>query len=135
MNTESFLKPLEEPKPFLRKISKEKPQGIGRVLQVFFGADMRNGIDGLTSIAHGFKIFLPDLKAGQYVVFVNNRRDIIKVATANRVVATKKLEGGQTIDLETIALIPKSFLAHGELNYDEALREVLTRKVSKEKLN
>jgi hypothetical protein len=54
----------------------------------------------------------------------------IKLYTANEVVAYLKLKSGK-VDLRTISLIPKAFLASGKIQYDESLKDILIEKLGK----
>lgn len=96
-----------------------------RVIQCYLNSDLRNGHEGLTALAKKNGIHTGKLEAGQYVVFINSRKDRLKLYAANNVVAYLKLEDGRKIDLNTIRLIPQVFNGSGKIDYDRALRETL----------
>lgn len=96
----------------------------GRIVQVFFGADMRCSHKGLGGLAKQHKIEVDALTAGQYVVFINKAKTYVKIYAASGVLAAWKSSRGR-IDMRVISQIPKSFLSSGEPTYDNALRKVL----------
>jgi transposase len=70
--------------------------GSVRILLASEPADMRNGIDGLASIAQG--AWREDVYAGSYFVFLSRRRDSVKILTWDNggfVVFYKRLEAGR----------------------------------------
>lgn len=97
----------------------------GRVIQVFLNADLRYGMRGLseTCYKHGIKTL--ELKSGQYVVFVNRSRTMLKLITQNNVVAQLKRNNGEVIDLTIISRIPQAFLAQGTVSCDELIKQKL----------
>lgn len=96
----------------------------GAILRCFVNADLRNGHQGLATLAKQERINVDELAPGQYLVFINTARNKMKVYTANSIVAYLRLNRGH-IDLATISKIPQSFQG-GDIHYDEALKSRLT---------
>lgn len=105
---------------------------MSRLLQVFFNSDLRCSHDGLSQLAKEHDINVSALEPGEYVIFVNSAKNRLKLYASNNVLAYLKLDSGKGIDLRTIALIPKAFKASGKLDYDQALKEVLTKELKLE---
>lgn len=98
-----------------------------RVLQCFFNADLRNGHEGLQQIATEAGLDVGKLSPGQYVIFVNAKRDRLKLYAANHVVAYYKAPAGQSINLLTIQEIPRAFMSTGRIDYDVALKAAIEK--------
>lgn len=101
---------------------------MAKLLQVFLNADLRCSHDGLTSLAKKEKVDVSQLTPGEYVIFINSGKNRIKLFAANNVLAYLRLPQGK-IDMRTISLIPRAFEASRKINYDEKLREVLTKEL------
>lgn len=99
---------------------------MNQVLRVFMNADMRNGHDGLTTLAEksGIKSFEGqlDLAQGQFLVFINAARNKIKVFAPNNVVGYLRMPQGKILDLSVVSEIPKAFNGDPKIGYDEALK-------------
>lgn len=104
-----------------------------KIVQVFLGADMRCSHHGLAELAKQNKIDVHNLEQGEFVLFVNNEKNKLKLYATNNIIAYLALEKGH-IDMRTIALIPKSFTASGRIEYDKALRTVLERELVRKSL-
>lgn len=100
------------------------PKG-GRIVQVFTSTDMRCQHDGLYEIAHKNSLDLDTLEPGEYVAFFNNRRNMLKIAAANNVIASRKLPNGRFYDLSCIEGIIRAFHNDGKIDYDTVLRKKL----------
>lgn len=107
-----------------------KNSGAGRIVQVFLNVDFRYGHDGLTVYALKNKVDVKQLNNGQYVVFVNTRRDKVKVYAANNIVAYMQLPRGRKVDMGVIRLIPKAFSNSGNLDYDGMLKDVIEKSLA-----
>lgn len=105
---------------------------MARALQVFMNADLRCSHDGLSALAKAQNIDVSKLEPGEYVLFINSGKNLLKLYAANNVIAFLKLKTGK-IDLKTIRLIPQAFNASGKIDYDKTLREVIERELSREK--
>lgn len=101
---------------------------MSKIIQIFLGADLRCCHDGLAEIARKQKINVTELSPGEFVIFINTCLNRIKLYTANEVVAYLKLKTGK-IDMRTISLIPKAFMASGKIQYDESLKNILIEKL------
>ena len=105
---------------------------MSRVIQCFLGVNMIQGHDGLSKLAKGKGIDVKSLEPGNFVVFINNRKDRIKVYTANNVIAYLRMDSGK-IDLRTISEIPRPFNASGKIDYDKALKDALLKAFERKK--
>jgi hypothetical protein len=103
---------------------------MAKLLQVFLHSDLRCCHDGLAKIAKDNKIDVNRLVPGEFVIFINNEMNRVKLYTANQIVAYLRLKTGK-IDLRTIQLIPKSFMASGKIEYHESLKEIIIDKLGK----
>lgn len=101
---------------------------MSRLLRVFLNADMRNQHDGLRALAKTEKINIDKLEVGEMVLFINSDKNRVKLYGSNNVLAYLKLDKGK-IDMRTISLIPRAFSGSGKIDYDAALKEVLTREL------
>lgn len=98
------------------------------ILRVIFHADLRCSHTGLSLIAKkNFKIDTSELGQGQYLVFINTAKTIVKVYTGGNIIAHYKSRHGQ-INLKTLSLIPKYFNGP-KFHYDAALSEVIRKEI------
>jgi hypothetical protein len=102
-----------------------------KVLQVFLGTDLRCTHLGLAEIAKRNKVDVEKLIPGEYVLFLNNDKNKLKLYAANHIVAYLRLPGNQKLDMKTIALIPRAFHGSGRIDYNKALKEVLEEALRK----
>lgn len=103
-----------------------------KILRVFLGADLRCSHDGLNEIAKSNGIEVGTLTPGNFVIFINSKKNMLKLYAANNVIAFLKLKSG-TIDLRTIAKIPEAFKASGKIDYDSALKKIIEEHLTKKK--
>lgn len=103
----------------------EMPRG-GRLIQAFRDIDMRLAFDGLTDVCKKAGIELKSLKPGEYVAFFNSKRTYLKLATANNVIASRRMDHGRFYDLTCINGIIEAFQNTGKIDYDKVLRNKLT---------
>lgn len=99
---------------------------MNKIYRCFFDTDLRNGHDGLTSLAVRNKINLNLLDHGEFVVFINRRRNALKLFAANNVIAHYRQS--HAIDLDTIRLLPTVFNGT-DIKYDAALEKTLRAKL------
>lgn len=99
---------------------------MAKLLQVFLDSDLRLGHPGLARLANKNGIKVGELGVGEYVMFVNVKKNKLKLYAANEIVAYLRLPKG-SIDVRTLALIPKTFESRGRLDYDGDLRTVIER--------
>ena len=101
------------------------------IVQCFFGADLRAGHEGLAKLARKHDLNVSTLAPGQYVIFINSHKDKLKLYAASNVIAYLRLERGRKIDLNAIREIPRVFQGRGRLDYDAALKEAITKAMTK----
>lgn len=101
---------------------------MAKLLQVFLNSDMRCCHDGLAKLAKENKVDVKKLEPGEFVIFINSSMDRVKLYTANEVVAYLRLQKGK-VDLRTISLIPRAFMASGKFQYDESLKEIILERL------
>lgn len=135
MNTQSIVERVKSGVPnfaLAEKVVKSKEFSTGgRILQVFSNADLRNGHDGLTTIAKLQGIDVARLRRGEYVIFINSSRDKLKLFATHNVVAYYKTRPGEVLDLRTISLIPRAFNGSGRIDYDSALKEAVEQALAR----
>lgn len=96
-----------------------------RIVRIIFNTDLRNSHDGLTTLAHDFDIDTATLKPGEYVVFINAKKNALKFFAAGQVVAHFRMPSHRKMDMRIIGMIPRFFNGR-ELKYDDALKELIT---------
>lgn len=113
-------------KDFLPKIK----SGIkeNRILQIVFNADLRCSHDGLTIQAKKAGVTVSDLEIGEFIVFINAKKTMLKIYAAGNTIAHFKNQGYQRINLGILKMIPRFFNGK-ELKYDEALAEVIRQEI------
>jgi hypothetical protein len=94
-----------------------------RIIQVFQNVSMTNGHDGLVGIASAAGVKLKEIKHGEMVIFINERRDKMKVYAANDVLAYYRSPSGR-IQMEMVQHIPNAFCG-GQIDFKRALRTTL----------
>jgi hypothetical protein len=112
-----------------------RPRSGCRVQQCFLDTDLRLGIPGLIQLCEENKINLEERRVGEMIVFINHRRDQIRVLACNGtkspVMAAYRMPEGRIYDLRVIGEIPRAFRSAGEINFDKALENVLRRHLDK----
>lgn len=93
------------------------------IVQVFQDADLRSGHDGLTKLAKKHGIATGLLEAGSFVVFINSRKDKVKIFAANNTISYTKSPSGR-LQMEAISKIPTYFGGQGFV-YDKVLKDIL----------
>lgn len=101
-----------------------------RMLQIVFNADLRCSHLGLSIVAKRLKLDTSDLKIGEFIVFVNTKKTMIKIFAAGNTVAHFK-NNDRPINMKILGMIPRFFNGK-ELKYDEALAEVIKKEIRKE---
>ena len=90
------------------------------------------GHDGLTKLAKKFKRDPMSLGQGELLMFLNRKRDKLKImGHRGLVLGYLKMPGGNRIMLDAIQYIPKAFGARGEIDYDSALKKALETRLLK----
>lgn len=103
---------------------------MNRILRIFWDINMNCQHDGLTKIAKKEKVILSDLGIGEFVCFLNRKKDRLKIFTADNILVYARAPKGQ-IDLGTIKRIPYYFRS-GKFQYDEALQAELEVRLKKD---
>lgn len=102
---------------------------MNQVLFYFPNSDMRRGHAGLAEYARKEGKNVAKLEPGQFMLFVNRKKDQLKLYSAGNCVTHFKSESGR-IDMRIISEIPRNF-SGGRFDYKNALRNVLERDLSK----
>lgn len=103
----------------------------GRLIQVFQDVDMRMHHDGLQQLASKHKIDIRKLGIGDYVAFFNSKRTYLKLAAANGVIASRRMDGGRFYDLTCILGVVRAFHNTGEIQYERELKANLLKVLAK----
>lgn len=105
-----------------------------RLVHVFYGTDMRCAHPGLIKIAAEAKVHLVNLKPGDLLCFINNKRDKIKVLAplgeedSEGVVAYYKSPHGR-IDSNSVQFIPRAFDG-SRLDMNSAIKSALLKRLN-----
>ena len=99
------------------------------VIRVFLNADLRCGHDGLTAMAKKEKINLAELEYGQFTVFINSKKDKLKVYAQNDVLAYYRSPHGR-LEMRAIDKIPMAFRGYG-FQFEDAVKKVLLSELEK----
>lgn len=97
------------------------------IVSFIFPSDMRCGHEGLRNLAKRLKRD-PNLKPGQFLVFLNSRQSQAKILTAGDVLLHLRPPGDVKLNLEAIARLPE-FFGGGEFNYKDAVKNTLPEQV------
>lgn len=101
----------------------------GRILQIISDVSMANSHDGLTAIAKKHGLDTKNIEVGTYLVFINSKKDKMKIYAASETIAYVRLARGRHIDLRVIAEIPRVFTGR-RVNYDQALELMINKRLS-----
>lgn len=102
-----------------------------RTIQLFTDVHMGQGHDALSRMADEQGIDAYTLPAGQILMFLNKRKDKLKIlGHKGLVVGYLKMPAGERIALDAIQFLPQTFGADGEINYPQALRRSLEQRLS-----
>jgi hypothetical protein len=99
---------------------------VNKILQYFPDCDLRGQHNGLSIIAKKANLDTRSLGAGEFLVFVNRKRNRLKMYTSGNVVAYLKMPDGKYIDPRVIQYLPKHFNG-AKINYDAAMTDVLKK--------
>lgn len=113
---------------FLPDFSKKLSEN--RMVQIVFNADLRCSHDGLRLLAKSLKINLDALVVGEFVVFINTNKNMLKIFAAGNTIAHFKNEKSRMINMKILSMIPRFFNGK-ELKYDEALAEVIRKEIKR----
>lgn len=98
---------------------------MNRLVRYVPDADLRQGYDGMNK-----KVPLMNLGKGEFVAFVNRKRDKVKLCTGQDMVAYLRLPTGQRIDPRVIKYLPEFFNGQ-HLDYDKAVEKTLRKSFPK----
>lgn len=89
------------------------PANSGRIAQVFFNVDLRNGIEGLLKITGQFGFRADKLPQGHYFAFVNHLKDRFILLARSRsgrgwILTYEKCVGGR-VDRAEMESVPQAF--------------------------
>lgn len=101
----------------------------GGILQCFLDSDLRNGHDGLSSLAKKNGIQTSDLNPGEFVVFINTAKTKVKVYAARNTIVYLRMAKGERVNLNIIREIPRVFKG-GMINYDSALGAAVIKQMA-----
>jgi hypothetical protein len=107
----------------------------GVVLRCYLDQDLRLGHDGLEQVAKRDGFNTKKLTPGQFLVFINRKKNRIKIYAANDTLAYRRMEQGQVLDLATIASIPRVFNGSGRMFYEAALKERIVKALIRKRPN
>ncbi len=111
--------------------SKKKASKEAKIVRVFFDVHLGNGHDGLATLAKKNDVDVKNLDPGEFCIFINTRRDALKMYAAGFTIAHLRLPNGR-LDLRMISMIPK-FFNGSEIEYTKAMQELLTKELAKKK--
>lgn len=97
---------------------------MNRLIRYIADADLRQGYDGLSK-----KVPLAALGKGEFVAFVNRKRDKVKLCTGGDMVAYLRLKSGR-LDPRTIQYLPEYFNGT-TIEYDKAIERVMRKQFPK----
>lgn len=97
-----------------------------RIQEIFFDTDLRNGLDGLIDVAKKRNVDIDKLKKGDFLVFVNTKRDKMRLVPCKDLFANYRSPTGR-IELNMIRHIPEYFDG-SELGFSKALEKALREK-------
>lgn len=117
----------------LKKV-KDNWRSSTKIVRYFSNIDLRNGHDGLASIAKKAGIFVSELETGEFALFVNRKQTALKMYTQGLLIAHLRLPNGRRINPKTIAMLP-NFFNGSEIRYNKALEAVLQKEFPKDLLN
>lgn len=98
---------------------------MNKIIQVFFNVDMRNGVDGLMAIAEKAEIDLAKVSPGHFLVFINSRKNRLKLFASKDVYAYYRSTEGP-INMLMIQHLPRAFNG-SKINFSGALRAALLK--------
>jgi len=129
------IKPEKQRQFFKTQFGKiqETPPRTGKIVRYFPNSDLRGQHKGLAEIAKANRIDVNKLAPGEYLIFVNNARDKLKMYAAGNVIAYLRMPQGRRIDLRVIQYLPR-FFTGGKINYTAALTKSIDRSLKALKL-
>lgn len=109
------------------KLEDTEPTRTSVTINYFPETHLGQAHKGLSTLAKKKKIDVDKLRPGEYVIFMNRRRNALKMFTCMNGIFHHKLPyESLRYDLRFIKLIPRFFNGK-ELNYDGALKEIIMK--------
>lgn len=91
------------------------------IIRVFLNVDMRNGHDGLATLAKEHQLKVSEIERGSFIVFVNAQKNKVKLYAANDTIAYLRMPRGSAFNLNVVRELPKVFNGRN-INYTEGLK-------------
>lgn len=107
----------------------------GSIVRVFLDADMRCSQPGLSALALKHKFKVEELGHGEFLIFINSKRNKLKLYAGGDVLAYYRMAKGERLDMRVIQKIPRAFMGTGKLNYTEELRTVIREELARRHLS
>jgi hypothetical protein len=101
-----------------------------RVVRFFPNADLRCSHDGLRLIAKENGIDPWELAPGEFLVFMNTNKNMMKIYAPGNVLAHVKSPDNRRIDLDIVRYIPR-FFNGTEFKFEKALEKMVSVKVER----
>lgn len=102
-------------------------------VSVLLNVSMVGGHDALVRVAKSQGMNLEKLDTGCAVVFINRKREKMKVYSYNGVLSYMRSPEGRPFDLMAIDEFPKAFDANGRMDYPAALKLRIEKALQKQK--
>lgn len=102
---------------------------MNRILRVFLDTDLICNHTGLSKIASKKSINLDGLKSTEHVLFVNSKKNRVKIYSHEGVLIYLVLKDGEQLDMRTLSLIPQAFSKSGRFDYTKALKKIIGREL------
>lgn len=101
---------------------------MNKLVRCFLNADFRCQHRGLEKLAKKAGCNARNLKQGEHIMFVNTKRNKIKMLSKNNIMTYMNLDRG-TIDMDCIQAIAQNFNKDLNLSYKKALTQTIKQKL------
>lgn len=98
-----------------------------KLAHTFFDVDMRCSHEGLKKIVDDEEI---EIKSGDFIIFLNSRRTILKMFCGSLEVILMYKKGDQPIDPGVIPLLPQ-YVGGGKIEMNKAMHKYLTQRLAR----
>lgn len=96
-----------------------------RVIRIFQDADLRGNHKSLSMLASENGIETNGVNPGEFVVFINRKKTMVKVFTGHNTIAFHKNPDEHRLAPECLRFIPEAFGADGSLEMSKAIKKAL----------